>query len=514
MLGVTSQQLPSRSRGALIGIVAGLLSLAVAEVVAGLSSRLRSPVLDVGDRVIDLVPSALKELAIDLFGTADKPALLVGITIIFLGYSALLGVLTVRRSPVIGVVGIALFGLIGAMAGARGTAGLIGILPSLLGTAAGIASLLVMSDWAPADPVAASPHFGASRRSFLYGTGAVLGTAAALGGLGRVLDSRFDVENSRSGLALPAPRSPLPPVPPATAFDDVEGLTRFITPNRDFYRIDTALTVPQVSIDTYMLEVNGLVDRPLRLSYQDLLDRELIESDVTMTCVSNEIGGKLVGNARWLGFRLDDLLDEAGIRPEADQIVGRSVDRYTCGFPVAALDGRDAMVAVGMNGEPLPLEHGFPARLVVPGLYGYVSATKWLREIELTRFSDFDHYWVGRGWAAQAPIKTQSRIDTPAPLKRVPAGRTTIAGVAWAQTRGIDKVEVRVDDGEWEEAELASELNQTTWRQWRLTWTATPGRHDITCRATDSTGELQTEQRAEPIPDGATGWHSIVVLVD
>ncbi|MEX0756328.1 MAG: molybdopterin-dependent oxidoreductase, partial [Acidimicrobiia bacterium] len=265
---------------------------------------------------------------------------------------------------------------------------------------------------------------------------------------------------------------------------------------------------------TYTLAITGMVDRPLTLTYQELIDRPLVESDITLTCVSNEVGGKLVGNARWLGVRLDDLLDEAGIAPGADQIVGRSVDRYTCGFPVSALDGRDALVAIAMNGEPLPPEHGFPARLIVPGLYGYVSATKWLAEIELTTFDQFDHYWVDRGWDAEAPIKTQSRIDTPSALGRIAPGTTAIAGVAWAQTRGIDRVEVRIDDGPWQDAELAAELNDTTWRQWKLAWDATPGRHEISCRATDRTGTTQTEERTRPIPNGASGWHSIVVIVE
>jgi DMSO/TMAO reductase YedYZ molybdopterin-dependent catalytic subunit len=227
------------------------------------------------------------------------------------------------------------------------------------------------------------------------------------------------------------------------------------------------------------------------------------------------VGGQLVGNARWQGIRLDDLLREARIQPGADQVVGRSVDNYTCGFPVAAaMDGRDAMVAVGMNGGPLPLVHGFPARLVVPGLYGYVSATKWLKEIEVTTFAAFDHYWARREWSAQAPIKTQSRIDTPGPLDRVEVGQGIIAGVAWAQTRGISRVEVRIDDGPWQEAELAAQVADTTWRQWRLSWEPAPGRHTITCRATDSTGAVQVEARATPMPDGATGWHSIVVIAE
>jgi len=257
-----------------------------------------------------------------------------------------------------------------------------------------------------------------------------------------------------------------------------------------------------------------MVARPLTFSYADLVSREIVEADITLTCVSNEVGGKLIGNARWLGLRLDDLLDEAGLDPAADQIVGRSVDGYTCGFPVAALDGRHALVAIGMNGEPLPLEHGYPARLIVPGLYGYVSATKWLTEIEVTTFDAFDQYWVRRGWVDDAPIKVQSRIDTPKGLAKVPAGTVAIAGVAWAQTRGIERVEVQIDEGDWTEARLAAEQSADTWRQWSLAWDAAPGRHTIRVRATEAGGAIQTDARSEPFPSGATGQHQIVVIVE
>ena len=504
---------PGRVRGAVIGIAAALFALGMAELVAGLSASLRSPMVDIGDRVIDLVPSGIKELAIDLLGTADKPALLVGILLVLLGYAALVGLIAVRSSLTAGIVAIGLLGLVGAAASAIGPLGLYGALPSLIGAVGGMVVLVVLSSSASM-ATDDDPHFGASRRSFIVASGAVAASAVVLGGAGKALDRRFDAEGARSGLRLPAPTTPLAPMPPGAGFDSVTGITPFTTPNDSFYRIDTALTVPQVAIDGYELSITGLVDRPLQIGYRNLLERPLIESDITITCVSNEVGGKLAGNARWLGVRLDDLLEEAGVQSGADQIVGRSVDRYTCGFPTSVLDGRDAMVAVGMNGEPLPVNHGFPARLIVPGLYGYVSATKWLAEIRLTTFAEFDHYWVGRGWSPRAPIKTQSRIDTPGPLDRIPAGPTVVAGVAWAQTRGIEQVEVRVDDGEWQSAELAAELNDTTWRQWKLAWDATPGRHDLACRATDGRGVLQTETRAEPIPDGATGWHTIVVLVE
>jgi DMSO/TMAO reductase YedYZ molybdopterin-dependent catalytic subunit len=287
-----------------------------------------------------------------------------------------------------------------------------------------------------------------------------------------------------------------------------------VTPNADFYRIDTALTAPQVRTEDYSLRIHGMVDDELELSYADLLARPMIERDITLTCVSNEVGGRYVGNARWLGTPLADLLAEVGVRSGADQLVGRSVDGYACGFPVEdALDGRDALVVVGMNGEPLPIEHGFPVRLVVPGLYGYVSATKWLTEIELTTFADFDHYWVRRGWAQRAPIKLMSRIDTPRGLGKVTAGTVPIAGVAWAQTIGIGAVEVRIDDGGWRPAQLGDVTTKDTWRQWLLPWEATAGRHTITVRATDANGAIQTDERAEPIPDGASGLHQIVVIV-
>lgn len=359
-----------------------------------------------------------------------------------------------------------------------------------------------------------SPHLAASRRDFITRSGAVLAGTIALGAGGWALGRRFDAGASRAEIALPDPAVILDPIPEGVQFASIDGLTPFVTPNAEFYRIDTALTVPQISPDRYQLAINGMVERPFTLSYNDLLERELVEADITLTCVSNEVGGTLAGNARWTGVRLDALLDEAGIDPNANQIVGRSVDDYTCGFPVSALDGRDALVAIAMNGEPLPLEHGFPARLIVPGLYGYVSATKWLTEIELTTFDDFSHYWVDRGWDVEAPIKTMSRIDTPRPLARIPSGGTAVAGVAWAQTRGIRSVEVSIDGGDWREAELADELNDVTWRQWRFEWDATPGRHDISCRATDGNGDTQTSDRARPIPNGASGWHSIVALVE
>jgi DMSO/TMAO reductase YedYZ molybdopterin-dependent catalytic subunit len=288
-----------------------------------------------------------------------------------------------------------------------------------------------------------------------------------------------------------------------------------VTRNADFYRIDTALVAPQVRPGSWRLDVGGMVDRPLTLTYRDLLSRPLVERDITMICVSNEVGGRYTGTARWLGVPLRDVLMDAGVRPGADQVVSRSVDGWTCGTPTSVvMDGRDALIAVGMNGEPLPVAHGFPARLIVPGLYGFVSGTKWLREIELSTFEAFDPYWARRGWAKKAPIKTMARIDTPRGLSNLRAGKTAVAGMAWAIHRGVAQVEVRVDDDPWQVARLGAVPSNDTWRQWVFEWDAPPGRHTITARATDGTGEVQTEDRAEPIPDGASGWHAIVVLVE
>ncbi|MBS1836593.1 MAG: molybdopterin-dependent oxidoreductase, partial [Actinobacteria bacterium] len=345
---------------------------------------------------------------------------------------------------------------------------------------------------------------------FLQLGAGLMGAAVIAGAAGRWLQQQAAVVAERLKVVLPRPAAPLPAISAAV---HAEGAVPFVTPNSDFYRIDTALSVPRVSPDDWTLTVRGKVDRELKLSFAELLRRPMIEADITISCVSNEVGGELIGTARWLGCRLDDLLHEAGIRPDADQVVGRSVDGFTAGFPTTLLDGRPALVAVGMNGEPLPIEHGFPARLVVPGVYGYVSATKWLREIELTRFDEFDAYWIPRGWSRLGPIKTESRIDTPTDGATVVAGRpSAVAGVAWAMDRGIEMVEVRVDDGPWQPATLAEEHARTTWRQWRLAWTPSRGRHTISVRATDTDGVTQTEEAADPAPDGATGWHTIGVI--
>ncbi|MGH3682540.1 MAG: molybdopterin-dependent oxidoreductase, partial [Natronosporangium sp.] len=315
-------------------------------------------------------------------------------------------------------------------------------------------------------------------------------------------------EQARSAVRLPEPADPAPPLPSGTA-------PGFHTRNDEFYRVDTALTVPQVDPAGWRLTIHGQVERPLELSFEDLLRRPMIERDITLNCVSSEVGGPYIGTARWLGVPLAPLLREAGIAAGADQLVARSVEGMTIGTPVETiLDGRDALLAVGMNGEPLPARHGFPVRVLTPGLYGYAGSCKWLSELELTRFDAFDAYWVRRGWADRAPVKTGSRIDRPAPLTRLPAGPATIAGVAWAQRRGIDQVQVSVDDQDWQPAELLPTASPDTWVQWRYRWPATPGQHSLRVRAVDGAGDLQTGQRTGPFPDGATGWHTITVTIE
>jgi DMSO/TMAO reductase YedYZ molybdopterin-dependent catalytic subunit len=352
------------------------------------------------------------------------------------------------------------------------------------------------------------------RRRVLVAGGLTAAAAVIAGVGGRFLErTHYQALASRSKIRLPKPASPVRPLP-AGASLDVPGLSPFLTTNSAFYRVDTALVVPQVVADTWRLRIHGMVDNPMTLSYRDLAARRLIERDITLTCVSNEVGGPYVSTATFLGTPLADLLREAKVRPGAQQIASRSVDGWTSGTPTSVvMDGRDAMLAIGMNGVPLPVEHGFPVRMVVPGLYGYVSATKWLVDLELTTFGAFDPYWVQRGWSQQAPIKTESRIDTPQSGADLTPGRIPIAGIAWAQHRGIRKVEVRVDDGPWHEATLAVEPSADTWRQWVWRWDATSGQHTLAVRATDDEGVTQTSAVADPVPNGATGWHTIQVSV-
>ncbi|MFI2646496.1 molybdopterin-dependent oxidoreductase [Micromonospora fulviviridis] len=546
----------SRGRAALAGVTAAAVAIGVAEPVAVFTGPRSAPLIAVGGLVVDAVPEPLKQFAIAVFGRYDKVALLVGTAVVLAAIAALLGVLAARRLP-LGLAGIAAFAALGVAAAlTRAGADAFDALPSLVGGGLGAVTLWAFVAGplggdagpgtahrpAPATPASATPPAPGSptpppviaalapdeppagweplepgdhesRRRFLRGVGLLAGTAAVAGFGGHWLAGQRGVSAARQAVKLPTPVVPAPPVP-AGADLSLTRLAPFVTPNREFYRIDTALVVPQVDPATWRLRIHGRVRNPIELSFDDLLARPMVERYVTLACVSNEVGGDLVGNARWLGVPIRELLDEAQPEEGADQVVGRSVDGWTCGTPTAVLrDGRDALLAVGMNGEPLPVEHGFPVRMVVPGLYGYVSACKWVTELELTSFADFDAYWVPRGWSAQGPIKTQSRIDTPRPRNRLTVGPVTVAGVAWAQHRGIRRVEVRVDDGPWQEATLAPTASVDTWVQWSWRWAAGPGEHTLQVRATDAGGETQPEQRRPVAPDGATGWHTVKVTV-
>ncbi|MDG4828527.1 molybdopterin-dependent oxidoreductase [Solwaraspora sp. WMMD1047] len=510
---------PTRGVAGLAGVAAAAVALGLAELVAVLTGSRSAPLVAVGGVVVDVVPAPLKQFAIDVFGRYDKIALLIGTAVLLAAFAALIGIVAVR-SLATGFAGIAVFGAIGVLAAlTRPGAGPAAALPSLLG--AGFAGWLLWlllrgplqidTDAVPANQVGGGAAEG--RRRFLTGVGVALGGAAVAGLGGRWLSTRRGVSAARSAVVLPTPASAATAVP-AGADLSLPQLAPYVTPNFAFYRIDTALVVPQVDPETWRLRIHGRVRNPITLSFADLLARPMVERHITLACVSNEVGGDLIGNARWLGVRIADLLDEAQPLDGADQVVGRSADGWTCGTPTAVLrDGRDALLAVGMNGEPLPVQHGFPVRVVVPGLYGYVSACKWVVELELTSFADFDAYWVPRGWSAEGPIKTQSRIDTPRGRNNLTAGPVPVAGVAWAQHRGIQRVEVRVDEGPWQEATLAETVSIDTWVQWSWRWEATPGEHTLQVRATDATGEVQTEQRRPVEPDGATGWHSVNVTV-
>ncbi len=502
------------SRGwaaAVAGATAGVAGMAVAELVSALLHGRVSPVLAVGETIIELTPGSLAERAISAVGRADKPLLVSGVVAAVLLVSALAGVLMLSRRGV-GTTLLVLLPVVALVAGlTRADARPPDVLPPLFGGVAGLVTALWLVPRAASATSRPAGVVASTRRRFLIDVGFTVLAAGALGGLSRWAGrGRRAVEEARravaNGLRVPSA--------PAGVDLGVKGLAPWVTPSADFYRIDTALAPPLVKPVSWELRIHGMTDRELTLTYDDLVARGTQSSWVTLCCVSNQVGGELIGNASWTGVRIDDLLAEAGVSREADALLSTSSDGWTCGTPLAALtDGRDALLAIAMNGEPLPVEHGFPVRMVVPGLYGYVSATKWVVDWEVTRFDRFDAYWTERGWSEEGPIKTQSRIDTPRTGESLTAGKVPIAGVAWAQHRGIEAVEVRVDDGEWRPTTLAREPSVDTWVQWVWQWDAVPGRHTLTVRATDRDGDTQPEQRTDVVPDGATGWHSVSVDV-
>ncbi len=511
----------TRARDALSGAAAAALALGVSELAAGIFSSLPSLIEGVGNWVIDIVPEPIKHWAISVFNTNDKLALLIGMTLVVILLGAVVGMVA-RRHFGVAMAAFIGFGVLGAVAASRDPAVSLGMAMISGGLAAitGLGSLQwLLGIASPAGDVGetdADSSPDVSRRSFIFGVSAILGLAAISAGVGRLLLERAKlVVAGRAEVVLPGAVEAVGPVPAGSELSGISGLSPVITPNASFYRIDAAFSVPRVDLPAWTLSIKGMVDHPYSINYADILDMPMVERYVTLSCVSNKVGGDLVGNAKWLGVPLTKILDRAGVQSDAEQIVGRSVDDFTVGFPVeVAYDGRDALLAVGMNEEPLPFEHGFPARLVVAGLYGYVSATKWISEIELTRWDDFDAYWVPRGWAKEAPVKTQSRIDTPPSGAQIPPEPRRVAGVAWAPNRGIAKVEVQLgDDAPWLEADLSEPLSDNSWRQWSIDWDPPVGSQRIRVRATDGEGEVQTEAMVPPAPNGATGWHTIEVSV-
>ncbi|MCR1785161.1 molybdopterin-dependent oxidoreductase [Nocardioides carbamazepini] len=489
------------------GVLATLVGIGLAHVAAALTDPAASPVLAVGSTVIDLTPTPMKEWAIRTFGNADKAILVGSVLAGVLALAALAGAVARHRFTLGAGALVALVGVAAIAVLTRPEASPLDLFPSLV---AGIAAPVALRILARAQAHATGPD---GRRRTVLLTIAALGAAAAVGGVaGRLISS---LRARPEDVALPAPADPAPPLPRGLD-DQVPGITRFRTPNADFYRVDTRLDVPVLSADDWTLTIDGDVGRKVTLTFDELLAMPMVERDITLTCVSNSVGGPYVGGARWLGVPLTDVLDLAGIgSTRADQILSTDFAGMTISTPLdLATDGRDALVAVGMNGEALPREHGFPVRLVIPGLYGFISATKWLTRLTLTTYDDQRAYWTERDWATDAPIKISARIDTPKALAELDAGDVVVGGVAWAQERGgIAGVQVRVDGGAWVDAQLGPDGGDDYWRQWFHRWLAEPGSHRIAVRAVAGNGEPQTAVRAEPFPNGASGLHELLVRV-
>jgi DMSO/TMAO reductase YedYZ molybdopterin-dependent catalytic subunit len=504
-------------RAALAGVLAGAFDIAVGELfAAGLqwsgNKGTPSPVLAIGSAFVDHTPRWLKDFATSTFGTADKTVLLLSMGVVLALLAAGIGVLAARRRTPGLIAVVALGGVAGIAVVTRPSASALDLLPAVVGAFAGMGVLSALLDRAA--PPDTTSYKGHDRRAFLR-AGIITAALSVIGGAGAVWLGKGErsVQQSAAAVRLPAP-AVAAPVLPAGADLRLNGLTPYVTSRDAFYRIDTALVLPRLTTKDWRLRIHGMVEREVHLTFDQLLALPMIERYVTLSCVSNEVGGNLIGNALWMGYPLKDLLTQANPSSSADMVLSRSIDGFTAGSPLAALtDGRDAMLAIAMDGQVLPQEHGFPARLVVPGLYGYVSATKWVVDLEVTRFDQAQGYWTPRGWSALGPIKTESRFDVPHDGSHVTAGIVAVAGVAWAVHRGVQKVEVQVDDGAWAEARLADDVSIDTWRQWVFEWPATAGQHRLRVRATDGTGTVQTSVGAPPPPNGASGYDEIRVTV-
>jgi DMSO/TMAO reductase YedYZ molybdopterin-dependent catalytic subunit len=503
----------------LAGVVAALAAVGVGHGVAALINPNASPMIAIGSTLIDAAPTPAKEFAVKTFGTYDKPILLGSIGAVLLVFAGVLGLIAWKRQ-LVALAGISLLGIAGLVAAVyRGEA--VDGVPSLLAGLVGILVLRQLSNRnvsdAPrdtsSDPSVAAPR-PRTRRAFLVGVGVAALVAAVGGGAGVVIGrSRQVAAAARRAMGLPAPASVAKAIP---AGAQLPAMTPFTTSIDKFYRVDIALVTPSIDAENWSLTIDGMVDKPVTLSYDDLIKMPLIERDITLTCVSNEVGGPYVGNARWLGVPFSEIIKMVGVKEGVEQVYSYSEDGgYTCSTPYQAVsDGRDAMIVVGMNGEVLPDKNGFPARMLVPGLFGFVSATKWLKRIEFTTYADRSAYWTDRKWATDAPILTQSRIDVPKSLETLPKNKQVLAGVAWAQHRGIEKVEIRFDGGEWQPTKLAVDAGVDMWRQWSYVYDGPAGRHSAQVRATDVSGEVQPESRTKVFPSGARGWHEIQFTVE
>ncbi|MGQ0779065.1 MAG: molybdopterin-dependent oxidoreductase [Pseudonocardiales bacterium] len=509
----------------LVGLLSVFAAVGVGHLVAGLVSPTASPLLAVGSTAIDFTPAGLKDFAIRTFGTYDKLVLLISMGAVIGLFGVIAGLLS-RRSSIPGLLLLAVLGAVGSAAVlTRPIVDTLDVVAPLASLVAGVGVFAILhrlgrpsaetasAETASAETAAGPTAIEVRRRGLLVGSAAVAVGAVAAGTGGQFLIRRSGVEASRQAIGSIEPEVPAPTIPAGADFA-ADGSPTFITPNSEFYRVDINLTVPQLRAEDWRLRIHGMVDRELNLDWADLTSRRLVERTVTMTCVSNEIGGPYISTANFTGVLLADILAEAGVQRGADQLFTTSVDGWTCGTPTAdvADPGRQAMLVIGMNSEPLPAEHGFPVRMLVPGLYGFVSGTKWIVDMELTTFDAKQAYWLQRDWGQKAPIKTMSRIDSPGSFGQVSPG-APLTGIAWAQTKGIEKVEVRIDQEPWRLAELSTEVNPDTWRMWRLAGRLQPGPHVAQVRATDKTGYTQTEDRAAPIPDGASGWHRVQFTV-
>ncbi|MEO6955257.1 MAG: molybdopterin-dependent oxidoreductase, partial [Antricoccus sp.] len=483
-----------------------------------------SPVVAIGSQAIDQAPLAVKEFAIRTFGENDKLVLVVGIIVLMIPISAFIGWLAFRNRTAATVL-IALLGVLGLVAAlADPNASIVSILPSLVAIVVGVFALGILADAASthqlhanaktADDVAGAGEsvithegFAPSRRNILLGAAAG-GAVISIGGA-TLANSLINSNGALGRGKLPSPTEAAPALPSGLQ-PDVKGVTPWLTDAKDFYRVDTAITIPRINANTWKLTIDGMVNKKFTMTYKELLAMPMVERHITLACVSNEVGGPYISNGKWQGVLLKDILDKAGVKSGADQLFSTSSNGWTASTTLAdVLDGRDAMIAVGLNGEALPLERGFPARMLVPGLYGYVSATKWLTKLEVTTFAKAQSYWTERKWADKGPIFTESRVDVPAPLSTVSSGKVSFAGIAWAQNRGISKVEIRLDGGDWVTTTLAADGGKDTWREWSAQVDLKSGSHGVEVRATDMTGAVQTEARADPFPKGATGWQLI-----